>query len=355
MPPLPRRRAFVYTLLLGAMFCVGLSAQSVPSQSVSSQSVGRTHRGRIYGTVTDSSGNVIVGADVILQPAGSAAARTLSTDGAGFFNFTDLAAGTYRLRAAHEGFTPSQSLRIALAPGQHYSAPAIALPVAAASTSVRVTLSVHDIATEQVHLEEKQRVLGVVPNFYVSYKWNAEPLTVRQKFGLGLRTSVDPFTFLIAGVIAGAQQGLDDFPGYGQGAQGYAKRYGAAYTDGFLGVMLSGAVLPSLFHQDPRYFYKGTGTIRSRALYALSTAFIARGDSGRWGPNYSNLIGSFATAGISNAYYPPASRGLQLTIDNSLLGIAGVAGSALLQEFLIRRFSRGLPPVTDTVPHKVHF
>jgi len=195
----------------------------------------------------------------------------------------------------------------------------------------------------------------VVPNFYVSYNWNAEPLTARQKFGLALRTTVDPATFLGAGIAAGIEQGLDDFPGYGQGAEGYAKRYGAAYTDGLVGVMLGGAVFPSLLHQDPRYFYMGTGSIRSRAWYAISTAFITRGDNGRWQPNYSNLLGTFAAAGVSNAYYPPASRGLQLTIDNSLLGIAGVAAGALLQEFVIRKFSRGVPAVTDTQPHRVHF
>ena len=335
----------VSTLLLGAIFCVGLAAQTIATQPA----------GRIYGTVTDSAGNVIVGAQVTLQPPRPAAARSLTTDAVGFFNFTGLAAGTYLLSVTREGFGLSQPLRIDLAAGQYYAVPAISLPIAAASTSVRVTVSRQQIATEQVHIEEKQRVLGVVPNFYVSYTWDAEPLTVRQKFGLALRTSVDPFTFLVSGVVAGAQQGLDDFSAYGQGAQGYGKRYGAAYTDGFVDLMLSGAVLPSLLHQDPRYFYKGTGSIRSRALYALSTAFIARGDNGRWQPNYSNLLGSFAAAGVSNAYYPPANRGLGLTIDNSLLGIAGVAGSALLQEFVIRRFSHGLPPVSDRAPHKVHF
>src|SRR5580698_1183712 len=98
------------------------------------------------------------------------------------------------------------------------------------------------------------------------------------------------------------------FRGYGQGAQGYAKRFGASYTDGFVGTFLADAVLPSVLHQDPRYFYRGTGSIRSRALYAMASAVICKGDNGRWQPNYSNVLGNLAAAGISNAYYPASNR-----------------------------------------------
>jgi hypothetical protein len=107
--------------------------------------------------------------------------------------------------------------------------------------------------------------------------------------------------------------------------------------------MLGGAIFPALLHQDPRYFYKGTGSIRSRALYAISTIAICKGDNGRWQPNYSNLLGTFGAAGISNLYYPSNDRGFQLTMDNSLLGLAGNAAGALFQEFLIRKISRGVP------------
>ncbi|MHB1744235.1 MAG: carboxypeptidase-like regulatory domain-containing protein, partial [Acidobacteriaceae bacterium] len=107
---------------------------------------------------------------------------------------------------------------------------------------------------------------------------------------------------------------------------------------------------PSVLHQDPRYFYKGVGSIRSRALYALSTVFICRGDNGRWQPNYSNVLGTFAAGGISNAYYPANDRGFQLTMENSLIGLAAGGGTALLQEFLIRKFSRGVPSSSATQP-----
>jgi hypothetical protein len=213
------------------------------------------------------------------------------------------------------------------------------------NTDVNVVFTIHDLAEEQMKAEEKQRVLGVFPNFYTSYIWHAAPLTAKQKFRLALRTSVDPTAFVITGVTAGIEQWQNYFSGYGQGSQGYAKRYGAAYADGFISTMIGAAILPSAFHQDPRYFYKGTGSIGSRALYAISTVVICRGDNGRWQPNYSNVLGNLASAGISNIYYPSTNRnGAQVTIDNALIGTAEGAISALIQEFVLRKVSRGIQP-----------
>jgi len=299
--------------------------------------------GRIYGTVTDSAGNVIVGAKVTLATAATRTAQTLLTDNTGFFNFTGLAAGNYQLSVTETGFAPVNRPTIALAQGQYLNLPPIQLQIASATTTVHAIVYDHALAEQQVHLQEKQRVLGVIPNFYTSYIWNAQPLTSRQKFALAWKTSIDPVTFLVTGVTAGIQQWRNDFPDYGQGFDGYARRFGASYTDGFSGIMLGGAVLPSLLHQDPRYFYKGAGSIRSRAFYAISTVVICKGDNGRWQPNYSNVLGTFAAAGISNAYYPAASRGAGLTIENSLLGLASGAADALFQEFLLKKISRGVP------------
>ncbi len=267
----------------------------------------------------------------------------LSTDGAGFFNFSGLDPGMFRLSVTAEGFAPWIGPRIVLTSEESYYSPEIALRIASANTSVQVTFSRHDLAEEQMHAEEKQRVLGIVPNFYVSYVWNAEPLTSRQKFRLAWRTSIDPTTFAVAGIIAGIQQWQNDFRGYGQGSKGYAKRFGAAYGNSFIGTMIGGAILPSMFHQDPRYFYKGTGSVRSRALYAISTAVICKGDNGHWQPNYSNVLGNLAAAGISNAYYPSSDRnGAGVTVDNALISIALSASNALFQEFLLRKLSRGI-------------
>lgn len=317
--------------------------QGTPDQQTAKKQSGGSIPGTIHGTVMDSNGNVVVGALVTLESDAQKAHRTLLTDSAGFFNFTGLEPGTFQITVTAQGFTAWSGTKIVLSPGEYYEAPEIALRVASANTSVRVVFSRQDLAEEQMKAEEKQRVLGVFPNFYTSYVWNAEPLSTKQKFQLAWRTSIDPVTFAITGIVAGIEQWQNDFSGYGQGSEGYAKRFGASYADGFIGNMIGGAILPSLLHQDPRYYYKGTGSIRSRALYAIATVVITKGDNGRWQPNYSNVLGTFAAAGISNIYYPAADRGIQITLDNALIGTASGAVSALLQEFLIKKISRGVP------------
>jgi hypothetical protein len=216
---------------------------------------------------------------------------------------------------------------------------------AAASTEIDVVFSRQDQAEEQLHAEEKQRVLGVIPNFYVSYDKDAVPLTTSQKYRLALRMSLDPVSFAGSAVSAGFEQSINEFRGYGQGVQGYAKRFWRLvwrwiheHPDRRC------AILPSLLHQDPRYLYKGTGSIRSRALYAIASVVICKGDNGHWQPNYSNVFGNMAAAGISNIYYPSTDRdGAKLTIGNSLLNTASGAIGALFEEFLIRKISRGVP------------
>jgi hypothetical protein len=157
---------------------------------------------------------------------------------------------------------------------------------------------------------------------------------------MGWKMSVDPVNFAMTAVIAGVEQSRNTFAGYGQGAQGYAKRFGATYADGFINNMISNAVLPAVLRQDPRYFYKGTGSVTSRSLYAIANAVICKGDNGRWQTNYSNIVGGFAAAGISNLYYPPADRrGMTLTVQDTLIGLVAAAGSNLVQEFVIRRLT----------------
>ena len=324
------------------MLCLRARAQShVPVAATASSPT--QAEGSIYGTVMDAAGNVVPDAHLTLKTDAIKQPKTAVTGASGFFDFTGLGAGKYQLGVTAAGFAPWTSPVITLAAGQFYDVPSVELKVAAANTTVQVTVSRYELAEEQVHLQEQQRVLGFVPNFYVSYVWNAAPMTSGQKFRLAFRTSVDPVTFFGTGVIAGFEQWQNDFSGYGQGAAGYGKRYGAAYADGFIGTMIGGAVLPSLLHQDPRYFYKGTGSIKSRVLYAISTVVITKGDNGRWEPNYSNVLGNLASAGISNIYYPAANRGVQLTIDNWLIGTGSGAFGSLVQEFLIKKLSRGVP------------
>ena len=114
---------------------------------------------------------------------------------------------------------------------------------------------------------------------------------------------------------------------------------------------MGGAVLPSLFHQDPRYFYKGTGTTRQRLVYALSRAVISRGDNGNWQPNYSGVLGDLSAGAISNLYYAPSDRqGARLTIINGFLGVAGDAMNGVFQEFFLRKVTPKAKQQTISAP-----
>lgn len=295
--------------------------------------------GTIGATVVDPNGNFLVSARITLVREGHAGEQVVSPDNAGHFVFTGVTPGPFALTITAEGFATQQQSGI-LHEGEALELPQISLPIASATTEVRVTVTNYEIAEEEIKVEETQRLLGVIPNFYVSYRQDALPLRPKQKFELAWKSAVDPVSFAASGVIAGVEQAEDGFSGYGQGTQGFAKRYGATYADNFIGNMLGGAVLPSLFKQDPRYFYKGTGSTESRILYALANAVVCKGDNGHWQVDYSGILGSVAAGGISNLYYPASSRnGLGLTFENTLIGIGGSGVTNILQEFILRRFT----------------
>ncbi len=300
--------------------------------------------------MVDGQGAVYEGAHVTLSQTGLAITRTTTTDSNGRFDFADVAPGSFKLTVTSIGFA-TQSLSATVQPGQSYEAKAIPLVMSATTTDVEVTASTVEIAQAELKEEETQRVLGVIPNFYVSYVHDAAPLTRKQKYSLGWKSSVDPVTFLAVGVIAGTEQATNSYSGYGQGAQGYGKRYGAAFADSFFSTMIGGAVLPAWWKQDPRYFYKGTGSTKSRALYAMKSAVMCKGDNGRWQVNYSGIIGGLAAGGISNLYYPAKDRdGVGLTFEGALLGTAGSAMQNLFQEFVVRKLTPHLPKGASTNP-----
>ena len=229
-------------------------------------------------------------------------------------------------------------------PGENFVLPPILLGVESINSTVDA-ISQEDLAEQQISVEMKQRIIGVLPNFYVSYVSNAAPLTRKQKFKLALKVSVDPVTFLTTGITSGIEQAQNDFSGYGDGFGGYAKRYGATYGTRVTSTMLGAAILPSLLHQDPRYFYRGRGRIITRALYAISTVVICKGDNGHWQPNYSNVFGNLAAGGISSFYYPDSDRhDVQVTVDNILIGVGSGAIGTLFQEFLLKHLTHGAPP-----------
>jgi hypothetical protein len=320
-----------------------------PSNESLSDTPAQRLPGLISGTVVDQTGAAVAGAEVKLIREGSPA-RTVSTTEDGQFSVLNIEPGPFQLTITSPGFATGTFFGT-LRSGETYAVPRIALIVATASTEMRVTPATADVAQDEIKIEEQQRVFGVIPNFYVSYIANAAPLTTRQKFQLAWKTSIDPVSFGVNAVVAGVEQAQDDFGGYGQGAKGYAERYGAAYGNFVIGTYIGSAILPSIFKQDPRYFYKGTGTKRSRILNALAQSVICKGDNGHWQTNYSGLIGGLAASGISNIYYPPKDRdGIGFTFENTVIGIGTTAVTNLLQEFVIRKWTQSHPGHQATKP-----
>jgi hypothetical protein len=298
----------------------------------------RPHPGIIVGTAVDVNDDPIPGATVVLQGSTLETPRTIVSNDKGFFEFSDVEPETYRGKISAQGFADWNSPDLALKPGQYVILSVPRLRIATAFTSVTVRYSAEEVATEEVKLEEKQRIFGIIPNFYVSYDQNAAPLTAKLKFQLAAKVSFDPITFVGVGIAAGAEQ-AGNHPNYPQGWKGFGERYGAAYTNGFTDIMIGGAILPSLLHQDPRYFYQGEGTTKSRILHAVSSPFVTRGDNGRPQPNYSTLGGDLASAAISNAYYPASNRGAGLVLGNFLIGTGQRAAANIAQEFILRRLT----------------
>ena len=340
---MPRYTPWVLWLSLSLMPC-GLRAAAQPQQPPAGEhQPDQQLSGSISGTVVDQTGAFVAGAQVRLSRDDQSPVQQVLSGDDGQFSFANVAAGQFQLTITLAGFTAQASSGI-LRPGESYTVPPITMVLATAVTEVRVVPSRIEVAEDQIKAQEKQRVLGVVPNFYVSYNHNAVPLAPKQKFELAWKTTIDPISFGVTGAIAGIQQAQNDFSAYGQGAQGYGKRYGASYANFVAGTYIGGAILPSLLKQDPRYFYKGTGSKRSRMLYAIANSVICKGDNGHWQANYSNILGSLAAGGISNLYYPTDNRdGLELTFENGLIGIGESAAVNLLQEFVIRKLTKNVP------------
>jgi hypothetical protein len=334
------------------LLCLAHSAWA--RQQTAHQETTPPNTATLSGTVTDADGSVIIGAEVKLHLHDANTDSATVTDADGNFQFSGITPQRVDLSVKASGFGTSTS-SVVLQPNQALELEAIKLG-AAINQNIEVgALTQVELAEQQIHVEETQRLLGVIPNFFVSYTWKAAPLNTKQKFELSWKTVIDPVGFLIAGSTAGVQQAQGHFAEYGEGAAGYGKRFGANYADFAIGTFIGGAVMPALFHQDPRYFYKGTGSFWVRAGYAISTAVICRGDNGHWQPNYSGVIGDLAAGAASNLYYPANDRtGLSATFQNGLIS-AGFDGLGnLLQEFVFHKitiaFPKSKPPTPPSNP-----
>ncbi len=291
----------------------------------------------LRGVIRSSGGGPVAGAHLSLSSGGTL--REMDSRPDGTYAWDGLQTGRYIIAVSMEGFLPAR-YEAHLPEAGGTAEVSITLQIQPASTSVTVTATQAEMAEAEVRLEETQRLAGFIPNFFVSYEWHAARLSSAQKFGLAFKNARDPGNLLLVGAVAGVQQSLNSFPGYGQGAKGYWRRYGAGLGNLVSGTFLGGAVLPSLFHQDPRYFYKGTGSTRSRLWYAMTRAVVTRGDNGQPQPNWSGMLGDISAGALSNLYYAPEDRqGASLTIENGLLGIAGDAMNGVFQEFFLKKLT----------------
>lgn len=294
--------------------------------------------GSIIGTVTDTNGDTVPGAAVTIEGTDPSVRAPVLSNEDGFFVLKDLRPSvSYRVKVTAKGFADWTSSEVILKPGQDFDLAQIKLTIAVVETTVSA-VSVEELAAVQVKAEEKQRVLGIIPNFYVAYDPRTVPLTTKLKFQLAARASTDAVTIAGTAFLAGIYQASDNLA-YVQGAKGYGQRFGAIYATGVSDIMIGGAILPSLLHQDPRYFYQGTGTKKSRLMHAVSAPFWCKGDNGQYQFNYSSIAGDLASASLENVYLRPSDRGAGTTLSSAAVTTAGRIATALAQEFILPRFT----------------
>jgi Carboxypeptidase regulatory-like domain len=321
----------IWLLILAAIATASpLAAQDAPASA--------PEPGQIIGTVLDTNGDTLSGATVVLQGAALKDPRKVVSDDNGFFEFKQVDPGSYRVAITAPDFADWTSPDFVLNPGQYMILGESKLRLTQVTTSVNVTNTPEEVATEEVKVEETQRVFGIIPNFYVVYDPSPVPLTTKLKFQLAMKTSTDLFTFAGIGLLAAMNQ-AGGTPNYAGGIRGYSERFGAAAADGFTDIMIGGAILPSLLHQDPRYYYQGTGSNASRLRHALASPFVCKGDNGKLQVNFSSMAGDLASAGISNLYYPPSNRGTGLVFENFLLATSERMLSTVVQEFVLGKLT----------------
>jgi hypothetical protein len=293
----------------------------------------------ISGTVTDLNGDIIPGATVVLESTDASDRRTVISSESGAFQFDLLKPGVaYGVSVEAKGFQSWKSSAVILDPGQHFFLVDVKLKLPVLVSSVTVSASPAEIATQEVIVEEHQRVFGIFPNFYVTYDREPVPLTTKLKFRLAYKADSDAVTVAGVAFMAAIYQ-AGDIPDYGQGWDAYGKRVAAGYADTTTDIFIGGAILPWLLHQDPRYFYQGTGTKKSRAVHAVFSPFVCRGDNGKPQPNYSSLMGDLSSGAISNLYYPESNRGAGLVFQGFAVTTGVRMVNGLIQEFVLRKLT----------------
>jgi len=309
----------------------------VGSASAQSTVAANTNSGTVLGQVLDVSEDPVANASVVLQrPDGDHATVVTMDDGS--FAFHDLTPGVaYQLTIKAQGYG-GWSSSVTVEPGQEKTLTDIKLRILAVQRAVTVSYSSKEVAAQQLKAEEQQRVLGFIPNIFVTYEPHPEPLTAKMKFHLAYKGLTHPTFFAFEAAWAGVQQATD-MTDYRQGARGYGERFGANLASGTSEALFANAILPSLLHQDPRYFYRGSGTKGSRAWHAILAPFVCQGDNGKSQPNYSQVGGSLISAALSNTYYPDSQRGPGLVFTNFGTSMGLHVALGLAQEFILGKFT----------------
>jgi hypothetical protein len=342
----PRR--ILASLILFLAAALPLAAQNFPDAPSfilqEASSAAEDASGLIQGEVTDVHGGLVPGASITLERIGHSNLRDATSDSAGHFTFPNVSAGTYTVLVSAPDLKTLLSQPFVLRQGEHLELPTIALTIAPTSTSVDVSADSSAVAEEELNHETHQRVLGIFPNFYTSFVYDAAPLNTRQKFKLSFRSLTDPVAFAGTAVTAGIETSRDTFPSWGQDAPSYGKRFAAAYGDEILTRMFSYVVYPTLFHQDPRYFYMGPPNKTStRFWHAALSGIITRGDNGRMQPNYSHMLGSASAGAVSSVYHPASDSAGYLAALNFGVGIGSKGVQCLIREFILPRFTTHVP------------
>ena len=332
------RRSKVLSRLTSILALIVLGgAILVPSASAQSAEFVDTNTGSILGSVVDISDDPVPNANVVLRgPAGER--FTEVTNEYGSFAFHHVTAGVAcQITVSAEGFAEWTS-STTVDPGQEKTLTDVKLRIVAVQRAVTVSYSSKEVAVQQLKAEEQQRMFRFIPNTYVTYEPHPEPLTTGMKFDMAYKGLTNPVFFVRTAAWAGVQQ-ANDTPKYRQGARGYGERFGAGLADATTEGLFGNAILPSLLHQDPRYFYQGTGTKWSRARHAILAPFICKGDNGALQPNYSTWGGSLIASSISTTYYPDSSRGPGHVFRTFGIGMSLHVVSSVAQEFILDKFT----------------
>ncbi|HEX4643271.1 MAG TPA: hypothetical protein VH161_07380 [Candidatus Acidoferrales bacterium] len=183
--------------------------------------------------------------------------------------------------------------------------------------------------------KQTKRMLWVVPNFgAVSANAQLPPLSTREKFKLAAQDSVTDYSsYTWAGILAGQAMLLNSDPELGRGIKGYGRYYWRTFADGVSGTFFTEAIVPSIMHEDPRYYTLEEGGFFRRLGYAISRSFVTKTDSGGTRFNFSEVVGNGLEAGLSNAYYPPEERGLKQTGTNWATQMESAVLNHVFQEF----------------------